>query len=111
LFVSSIGIIIWIVQYSLLAKWWKNFIGITLVGEALALFLIYLPSDMALVNPQRFMSFAQTRWYLWLSAGVVVATALFIVTRIFTWESIRRKRGKQVLAGDNHVTELQQPNN
>lgn len=109
LWVSGVGIVIWIIQYSILAKWWKNFIGITMVGEALALLLIYIPSLMALVDPVQFMSFSQTHWYLWLSTGIVVATALFIITRIVTWDYIRRQRGKYALTAETQVAELQQP--
>jgi hypothetical protein len=90
---ASIGIVIWIVQYSLLARWHRNFIGITMVGEALCILAIFIPSLMALADPADYAHFAQTTWYLWLSAGVVMATALFVFTRIATWEYIRRQRG------------------
>lgn len=106
LFISFIGIAVWVIQYSMLAKWWKNFIGITLVGEAVAIFLIYLPSVMGLIDPARFEMFAQTRWYLWLSFFIVTGTATFIVTRIVTWEMIRRQR-PAALQGDDVANELQ----
>jgi hypothetical protein len=105
LWISTIGILVWIVQYTVLAKWWKNAIGVTLVGEAIALFLIYLPNILALADPLKFASFAQTRWYLYLSVGIVTGTAVFIVTRIITWEHIRRQREARALGADE-ITEL-----
>lgn len=106
LWASAIGILIWVIQYTILAKWWKNFIGITLVGEALCILAIYIPSLMALADPTDFASFAQTSWYLYLGFGIVTATALFIITRIITWEYVRRQRGRAKLQAEEQAVEL-----
>ncbi len=92
LWASSVMVVIFVIQYSVLASWWRNFIGITIVGEALALLAIYVPSLMGLADPAEFAHFAATRWYLYLTVAIVVATTLFLGTRILTWEAIRRKR-------------------
>ena len=99
LWASGAAIIIWVVQYSLLAPWWRSAIGITLIGLALVDLAIYIPPLMALTDPADFTSFATTRWYLYLTVTIVVASAAFLVTRIAAWERIRRHRndGKMVL--------------
>jgi len=110
IWVASIGIVIWVAQYTLLAKWWRSTIGVTMVGEALCILAIFIPTLMALAFPARYEHFAAARWYLYLSVGVVVASAVFILTRIFTWEYIRRQRGTRVLspaAMAQRITELE----
>lgn len=109
---TSIGIAVWVIQYSLLAKWWRNTIGITMVGNALCILAIYIPSLMALADPADYVHFAAARWYLWLAVVIVVATAVFIITRIVTWEVIRRQRngGRNALLPAEmaaRITELQ----
>ena len=115
LWVSSAMIVIWVIQYSLLAKWWRNFIGISIVGLALCLLAIYIPSLMALADPVDYANFATTRWYLWLTVGIVIATMAFLGTRIITWEVIRRRRdhGRRVLLPAElmrRITELEAEN-
>lgn len=90
---SSALLVIFTVQYSLLAKWWRNPIGITIVGLDVCLLAIYVPSLLALADPGGFAHFASARWYLYLTVGIVVATFLFVATRVVTWELIRRQRG------------------
>ena len=92
IWISSIGIVIWVVQYSLLSPWWKDTIGITMIGEALIILAIYIPTLLALADPAGFAGFATAGWYLWLTAAIVIAGAVFIVTRIVVWERIRRQR-------------------
>jgi hypothetical protein len=92
LWLSGAAIVIWIIQYSLLAAWWRTAIGVTLVGLAVCVLGIYIPSLMALADPQDFAGFAATTWYLYLTVGIVAASAGFLVTRIVTWERIRRHR-------------------
>ena len=99
IWVSSIGIVIWVIQYSALAAWWRNTIGITMVGLALVDLAIYAPTLMALIWPARYADFAGTRWYLYLTVSIVTVSAVFIITRIATWEHIRRQR-------DGHRREL-----
>lgn len=90
---SSAVIVAWVVQYSVLAEWWRNLIGITIVGLAICLLLVYIPSLMALAWPEQFATFAQTVWYKWLAIVIVNATAVFMTTRIWAWEQVRRRRG------------------
>jgi len=99
LWASGAAIIIWVVQYSLLAPWWRSAIGITLIGLAFVDLAIYIPPLMALADPRDYAGFASTRWYLYLTVGIVVASAAFLITRIAAWERIRRHRddGKFVL--------------
>lgn len=92
LWLSGAAIIIFVVQYTLLARWWTTAIGISIVGLALVDLAIYIPPLMALADPHDFANFAATRWYLFLTVGIVVASAGFLVTRIVTWERIRRRR-------------------
>jgi hypothetical protein len=96
---SSVLIVVFVVQYSLLARWWANPIGVTIVGLDLCILAIFIPSLLALADPAGFAHFATARWYLFLTVGVVVATFLFAATRIITWEAIRRRRSGVLLPG------------
>lgn len=112
LWVSSAAIVVWVIQYSKLAPWWRNFIGISIVGLAVCLLLVYIPSLLALAWPAQFAHFATARWYTWLAIIIVNLTALFMVTRIVTWDYIRRQRNgaKSVLLPSEwavQVAELQ----
>ena len=89
---SSVMIVIFVIQYSVLASWWRGAIGITIVGEALCLLAIYVPSLLALADPGDFAGFAQSTWYRLLAVGIVAATTVFMATRIITWELLRRRR-------------------
>jgi hypothetical protein len=108
LWASSLLIVVWVVQYSVLARWWRHFIGITIVGLALCLLAIYIPNLLFLADPSDFGNFATTRWYQILAACIVGATTVFLATRIATWEFIRRQRQEllpsQMLA---RITELE----
>jgi hypothetical protein len=110
IWVSSIGIVIWVIQYSALAAWWRNTIGITMVGLALMDLAIYTPTLMALIWPARYADFAGTRWYLYLTVGIVTVSAVFIITRIATWEYIRRQRNPATLSPAARITELEAEN-
>lgn len=100
LWLSAVAIIVWLGQYTMLVDWWKNapgargtrWIGITIVGLALCLLVIYIPSLMALAWPGRFAGFASTTWYRILAVVIVNASAVFILTRVATWEYLRRQR-------------------
>lgn len=110
LWLSSAAIIFWVVQYSILAAWFKHLIGITIVGLAVCLLLVYIPSLMALADPAEFAKFASTRWYQWVAIVIVNSTAVFMLTRIWAWEAIRRKRATTpLLPGDQakRIAELE----
>lgn len=100
LWLSSAAIVFWIIQYSALARWWRNFLGVTIVGLAFCLLLVYVPSLLALAWPAEFAGFASTRWYQDLAVGIVNATAIFMVTRIMMWEYVRRRRAKYLLPSE-----------
>lgn len=113
LWLSSVALVVWIIQYSVLAKWWKHIIGVTLVGFALVDLAIYVPSLMALADPAQFARFASTTWYHWLAIGIVTASAGFIITRITAWERIRRRRDTEpVLPAhmSERIAELEEEN-
>lgn len=86
---SAVFIVIFTIQYSVLSPWWRHFIGITIIGEGMAILAIYIPTLMVLAGAGPYTG---TAWYLWLTVVIVVATAFFMGTRIVVWESIRRKR-------------------
>lgn len=95
IWLSSAAIVIWIIQYTILANWYRHVIGITLVGFALVTLAIYIPSLIALADPADMANFASTTWYRWLAICIVVASAGFIITRIAAWERIRRRRHEE----------------
>ena len=113
IWLSSAAITIWIIQYTILAAWWRHVIGITLVGFALVTLAIYIPSLIALADPADFAQFAGTTWYHWLAICIVVSSAAFIITRIAAWDRIRRRRGgRPVLPADMaaRIAELEAEN-
>ena len=97
LWLSSAAIVIWVVQYTALARWWTTAIGVTLIGLAVVVLAIYVPSLMALADPHDFARFASTTWYHWLAIVIVVASCGFLITRIVAWERIRRRRHTQLV--------------
>lgn len=97
LWLASIFIVIWVVQYTILAPWWRDFVGVTMVGEALCLLAIFIPSLIQLADPHEV--FVGTRWYLYLSVFVVAFSCFFMGTRIVVWDRIRYSRnGKNARA-------------
>lgn len=100
IWISSVGIVVWMIQYTALAPWWKDTLGVTLIGEAVVILLIYIPTLMALADPAGYANFAQARWYLYLTVAIVLATALFVLTRIVVWERTRRQRRHAKLSGN-----------
>ena len=93
---SSALLAVFVIQYSVMADWWRNAIGITIAGEALCLLAIFVPSLLALADPAGFARFATQTWYLLLSVGVVFLTFAFTLTRVVTWERIRRQRPEDI---------------
>jgi hypothetical protein len=107
---ASIAWLLWAVQYTVLAPWWHHVTGITLVGLALLTVATYAPSLMALADPGGFATFAGTTWYHWLATGIVIASAIFAVTRIGAWEYIRRHPGPLPSQMAERIAELETEN-
>lgn len=110
LYISVTGIIIWVTQYTLTAPWWRNVIGITLIGFALVDLGIFLPPALALADPSGFSRYGEDTWYLVMITGVVVASAVFIVTRIVLWERLRRHPGRLPVDMMKRIAELEAEN-
>lgn len=89
---TAIALAVWIGQYWAMEDWWRNAIGIRLVGLAACVIVIYIPSMLALAWPSQFSGFASTTWYHFLAVGIVVATFVFALIGNITWEHIRRSR-------------------
>lgn len=91
---TCVAVLIFVTQYSVLDKWWKNPFGITIVGLDLGYIGIYWPSIVTLAASffHKSFTFAGTRWYFWESVTVVTASAIFVTTRIVAWEITRRER-------------------
>lgn len=104
---TAIALLIWIIQYSLMEDWWRNAIGIRLVGLAVCVIAIYIPSMMALADPRAFASFGSTLWYHWLVVGILVATFSFATLGVITWDRIHRQQKKleKKNSGVNHEQE------
>lgn len=104
LWLASAAIVIWLIQYTMIVDWWRNspgsrgtrFVGITIAGLAICLLLVYIPSLLALAWPAKFAGFAATTWYHVLALVIVNATVVFMLTRIATWEYLRRQRRRGV---------------
>lgn len=91
---TAIALIVWIIQYSVMDDWWRNAIGIRLVGLAACVIVIYIPSMLAGAYPSAFGHFASTLWYHWLAVGIVFSTFSFATLGVITWDRIRRQRKK-----------------
>lgn len=87
--------------YAILARWGRRngtgrrvrptLEGVSIVGLALAIVIIYTPSLLALLRPG-LNGFATTDWYFWLAVATVIWVLVFAVTLNYCWDRVRRQR-------------------
>lgn len=87
----GIGTVLFIIQYTLYAKWWNNFIGRSVILLDVCLLAILGPSLATLADPGA--QFYLTAWYAYLETGALVLAAYTVISRMWGWERLRRARG------------------
>jgi hypothetical protein len=89
LIVDETVIIAFIVQYTVLAPWWKNAIGRTIVIKDMLLALAFVPSLLSLfINFSRLTS----RVAAWLDLAMFAGIAVAMAWRIVVWNRIQRQK-------------------
>lgn len=89
----GIGTIIFLVQYSLYAKWWRNVLGRSIVLLDLAILGVVGPSVVMLADPKGMASFVLGVGYAFIEVGVLAIATYAVISRIWFWEKTRRARG------------------
>lgn len=87
--------------YAVLARWGRRdgsgrrtrptLEGVSIVGLALGIVIIYAPSLLALVSPG-LNGFATKDWYFWLAVATVIWVLIFAVILNYCWDRVRRQR-------------------
>jgi hypothetical protein len=83
---------LFIVQYSLLAKWWKNAVGRTIVLLDVCLLAALVPSIFLMIDPDEARRYFTTHVDDYVGTAIVVVVFGVVLTRIWMWERIRRRR-------------------
>lgn len=90
---------IFVIQYSLLARWWRNPFGRTIVLLDLCLLGVLGPSVYVLADPRSGAAFLTSDGYIYLEVVVLVIAMLIVSSRIWLWERLRRTRHHKDIPG------------
>lgn len=88
---ATVTVIAFIIQYSLLAKWWDNFVGRSIVGLDACLLTLLIPSVILLTKPH-WAPFFASNWFLAIEVAMLFSVSYIMVTRIWGFTKIRRQR-------------------
>lgn len=83
--------LLFIIQYTFLGKWWKNPIGRTIVVETVAILLVLFPSILHAYFGVTTRDSAGFAWYTLVSFSMI---PFIFLGRIISFELIRRKLKK-----------------
>lgn len=98
---GEVSLIGWIVLYSILAPWWRNPIGRTLVAKTALIALIIVPSILGLFFH---LTIAAHNYVAWIDIGLVGLITPVMIWRSAVWLKIYRfhKNGKDKDYKDAH---------
>lgn len=82
--------VLFFIQYTILAPWWKTPVGRSIVALDFCLFIVLGFSAATLVNP--FWSFWQTITFKWIVTLAICGVPLIAGYRMLVWEKMRRRR-------------------
>ena len=97
--ISAIALVLFLVLYTVFAKWWKHPVGWVVNIFAFALVLIIVPSLMALADPAAFAGFANSTWYKVLETFNLTFITAAALTGNVVWAYLHHKRN---LPGERH---------
>lgn len=86
--VVTVGAVVFIVQYTLYASWWRNYIGRSIVLADVCMLLIVLPNLISNIDPTA-LTPDQT---IYIAVLALLIACYVVLSRILGWEKIRRKR-------------------
>lgn len=105
---AALGTAVFLVQYTIYAKWWKNFIGRSVVLLDVCLLGILIPAVIQLARPELAMRWFDTRWYLTLLDVVLWGVVYTALSRIWGWRKLNRiskLRQNETVSEPRHVSE------
>lgn len=91
IWIAAIGMLVWMIQWSLQGHWWQNAIGWRLMGIEICFELILILSCIDLAVPG-FVIQESKSWYGYFSASVLLLIAVIVVQGVIQWEILRRKK-------------------
>jgi dipeptide/tripeptide permease len=91
IWVAAIGLLVWMIQWTLLGEWYRNAVGWRLMGIEVCLELLLVLSCINLADP-KFVVEESQRWYGYFSAAVLLLIALIVVQGVIAWELLRQKK-------------------
>lgn len=90
--IVGVGTAAFLVQYTAYARWWKNFIGRSIVLLDISILGILGPSLAALANPASTMGFFTGPWYAYLETGVLGIACYTAISRIYGFWRLHKLR-------------------
>lgn len=88
--IGFILMILFVIQYTFLGKWWRNSIGRTIVFETLAILAVLIPSMLHYY----FNLDSDNTVFVWYTLVSFSMIPVVFLTRIISFENIRRKLKK-----------------
>lgn len=85
-FAATVAILLWIVQYTLSAPWWRDQVGWTIVLKDVFLLAILVPSCIAILWP----SVVSVKDLAYIEAVMLPAITLAMIIRMAIWFRIRK---------------------
>jgi hypothetical protein len=84
---SLVSISAFVGYYTMIAHWWKNPVGRTIVAKDLALILVFLPSVLSM-----FFRFNRLTSYIaaWIDVGSFALVPVIMTWRIIVWRRLHR---------------------
>lgn len=101
-YVATIACILFLINYSLLAPWWRNFVGRSIVLLDLGVLGITVPGCLQLMFPHHWDAFWSSDWYIALDVFIVWMIAAVAITRIWGFRNVTKVAREAV---DKHARE------
>lgn len=94
--------IAFLVQYTMLAKWWRNFVGRSLVFLDISLLGVLIPACILLAKP-KWTRFFASNWYLTIECLVLAVVSFVMLSRMVGFgrlSSVQRTEEDPVITYD-----------
>lgn len=100
--IAAVGLVSFLMMYTIFASWWKDPVGWVVNIFAVSLVLILIPSLMALADPSEFVHFANSTWYKVLETCNLTFLVAAAITGNVVWVYLHNKKK---LPGEKDVRE------
>lgn len=98
--ILGIGLGVWIIEYTMFAPWWRNWLGRSFVGVVIAFIAVLWPSMYQLADPNS--HFLGSTGYDYLEIANVTFAALIVIGLIWQFWVVHR-RGQDNKAGEDSL--------